>query len=93
MFNNYSIYQIDIYDNSGNELPETPNDLSNYPIIDYIDVVNNKILFEMKNSSSLYTEITKPTNWVSIYKDGKEVSKKSGFMPKEELLDWINENV
>ena len=27
-----------------------------------------------------------------LFKDGKEVSKKSGFMPKEELLDWINEN-
>lgn len=28
-----------------------------------------------------------------LFKDGKEVSKKSGFMPKEELLDWINESV
>ena len=27
-----------------------------------------------------------------LFKDGKEVSKKSGFMPKEELLDWINES-
>lgn len=27
-----------------------------------------------------------------LFKDGKEVSKKSGFMPKEELLDWLNEN-
>ena len=28
-----------------------------------------------------------------LFKDGKEVAKKSGFMPKEELIDWINESV
>ena len=28
-----------------------------------------------------------------LFKDGKEISKKNGFMPKEELLDWINTNV
>jgi len=27
-----------------------------------------------------------------LFKDGKEVSKQNGFMPKEALLDWINEN-
>jgi len=28
-----------------------------------------------------------------LFKDGKEISKQNGFMPKEVLLDWINENV
>lgn len=25
-----------------------------------------------------------------LFKDGKEISKQNGFMPKEELLEWIN---
>ena len=27
-----------------------------------------------------------------LFKDGKEVAKNVGFMPKEVLTDWINEN-
>jgi len=27
-----------------------------------------------------------------LFKDGKELSKQSGYMPKEELIDWINEH-
>lgn len=27
-----------------------------------------------------------------LFKDGKEISKKVGFMPKELLSNWINEN-
>lgn len=27
-----------------------------------------------------------------LFKDGKEISKKVGFMPKELLSSWINEN-
>lgn len=67
----FYIYQIDVYDNSGNELPDTTNDLSNYPVINYTDIINNRIVFNMENTTSLYTEIDKPLNHVSIYKDGK----------------------
>ena len=28
-----------------------------------------------------------------LFKDGKEISKQNGFMPKEELLGWINDNI
>ena len=27
-----------------------------------------------------------------LFKDGKEISKQNGFMSKEELSDWINNN-
>ena len=27
-----------------------------------------------------------------LFKDGKEVAKENGFMPKEALIDWINNN-
>lgn len=27
-----------------------------------------------------------------LFNEGKEVSHKNGYMPKEEILDWINEN-
>ena len=28
-----------------------------------------------------------------LFKDGKEISKTNGFMPKEELVDWINKSI
>ena len=28
-----------------------------------------------------------------LFKDGKEISKTNGFMPKEELVDWINRSI
>ena len=70
---NYSIYQIDIYDNNS-ELPIPDDDLtSTIDNITYTDVINNRIIFKMNNKDSvnLYTEVEKPVGWVSIYKDGK----------------------
>jgi len=46
---------------------------------------------ECPNLSRKYGVMSVPT--LFLFKDGKEVSKQNGFMPKEVLLDWINENV
>lgn len=46
---------------------------------------------ECPNLSRKYGVMSVPT--LFLFKDGKEVSKQNGFMPKEALLDWINENV
>lgn len=46
---------------------------------------------ECPNLSRQYGVMSVPT--LFLFKDGKEVSKQNGFMPKEALLDWINENV
>ena len=46
---------------------------------------------ECPNLSRKYGVMSVPT--LFLFKDGKEVSKQNGFMPKEALIDWINENV
>jgi len=46
---------------------------------------------ECPNLSRKYGVMSVPT--LFLFKDGKEISKQNGFMPKEVLLDWINENV
>ena len=46
---------------------------------------------ECPNLSRQFGVMTIPA--LFLFKDGKEVSKQNGFVPKEELLDWINENV
>lgn len=69
-FNDYSIYQIDIYDNNDSELPSTQEDLASGTNINCIDVSNNRLVFKMENSSA-YSEVQKPTGWVSIYQNGK----------------------
>lgn len=71
----YSIYQVDIYDANTNELPVPNTDLVNtINNITYTNVINNKLVFEMKNkgdSNNVYTEVDMPLGWISIYKDGK----------------------
>ena len=71
----YSIFQIDIFNNNSSELPVTADDLQNtVDNIEFVNVVNNRLVFKMKNkesNSNLYTEVDKPINWVSVYKDGK----------------------
>ena len=46
---------------------------------------------ECPNLARNYGVMSVPT--LFLFKDGKEVSKQNGYMPKEELLEWINENV
>jgi len=46
---------------------------------------------ECPNLSRKYGVMSVPT--LFLFKDGKEISKQNGFMPKEALIDWINENV
>ena len=45
---------------------------------------------ECPNLTRSFGVMSVPT--LFLFKDGKEVSKQNGFMPKEALLDWINEN-
>ena len=68
-YSDYSIYQIDIYDNN-TEIPITKEDLIGSANIDYVDVSNNRLIFKM-NSSTIYTEVQKPVGWISIYQNGK----------------------
>lgn len=69
-FNNYSIYQIDIYDNNDAELPASRDNIVGGTNIECIDVSNNRLVFKL-NSSNIYSEVQKPVGWVSIYQDGK----------------------
>jgi hypothetical protein len=70
-YNDYNIYQIDIYDNN-KELPMPTDDLVNLPNIEYVDIVNNKLIFAMDKSNNLtYTEVEKPVGWTSIYYKNK----------------------
>jgi hypothetical protein len=67
----YSIYNINIYDNNS-ELPMLDYDLTNtIDDIEFVDVINNRIVFNMKNNNGIYTEVEKPTGWVSVYMNGK----------------------
>jgi hypothetical protein len=66
----YSVYKINCYD-ANTELPMDVNNLK-YPSIDCTDILNNRLVFKMEEADDNgYTEIDKPTNWISIYKDGK----------------------
>jgi hypothetical protein len=70
-YNDYNIYQIDIYDNN-KDLPMPTDDLVNLPNIEYVDIVNNKLIFAMDKSNNLtYTEVEKPVGWTSIYYKNK----------------------
>ena len=69
----YSIFQIDVYDNN-KELPMPQEGLvSTIDNIEFVNVRNNRLVFKMNNKDSFntYTEVDKPIGWVSIYKDGK----------------------
>lgn len=46
---------------------------------------------ECPNLARNYGVMSVPTLY--LFKDGKKISKQNGYMPKEELLEWINENV
>ena len=66
------------------------------PIVDEVsneltDVKFIKVDVDASNDiASKYMIMSIPT--LIIFKDGNVVSKKSGFMPKEELINFINEN-
>ena len=42
------------------------------------------------NLARKYGVMSVPTLY--LFKEGREVSKTSGYMPKEEVIDWINQN-
>ena len=66
----YSIYQIDVYDNN-EELPVSDSDLPSTATIEFVDIVNNKLVFEMPEiENAEYTEVELPTGWSSIYSEG-----------------------
>ena len=73
-YGDYSIFQIDIYDDN-DDVPLPDEDLvTTIDNIEFVNVINNKMVFKMTNkdsSSNIYTEVDKPVGWVSIYKDGK----------------------
>ena len=46
---------------------------------------------ECPNLARSFGVMSVPT--LILFKDGKEVSKENGFMPKEELVDWINRSI
>ena len=73
-YGDYSIFQIDIYDDN-DDVPLPDEDLvTTIDNIEFVNVINNKMVFKMTNkdsSSNIYTEVEKPVGWVSIYKDGK----------------------
>ena len=85
----YSIFQINIYDNNS-ELPITDDDLTNtIDNIVFTDIINGRAVFKMTNKESnknLYTEVDKPVGWVSVYKDGK-------IYYMEEILYYIESDI
>ncbi len=64
-------------------LEEFSSDRSDVKIIK-IDVDENP------NLARNFGVMSVPTLY--LFKDGKEISKQNGFMSKEELSDWINNN-
>jgi len=44
---------------------------------------------DASNTAKEYGVMSIPT--LILFKDGMEVAKKIGFIPKEQLLDWIHE--
>lgn len=58
---------------------------------DRLDVKIVKIdVDECPNLARSFGVMSIPT--LLLFKDGKEVAKENGFMPKEALIDWINNN-
>lgn len=58
---------------------------------DRLDVKIVKIdVDECPNIARMFGVMSIPT--LILFKDGKEVAKENGFMPKEALVDWINNN-
>lgn len=64
-------------------LEELEEDRSDFKVVK-IDIDKEEALARSYGIMSVPTLI--------LFKDGKEVSKKVGFMPKELLSNWINEN-
>lgn len=50
-----------------------------------VDIDNNRELATKKNVTSVPTLI--------LYKDGKEIARKSGFAPMPQLKKWLNEQI
>lgn len=66
------------------------------PIID--SLVNERAFKVVKIDVDKNIEIAQEYSVMSIptlilFKNGKLIDKKNGFMPKELLLEWINKNV
>ncbi|MBE6144453.1 MAG: thioredoxin [Firmicutes bacterium] len=58
---------------------------------DRLDVKIVKIdVDECPNIARMFGVMSIPT--LILFKDGKEVAKENGFMPKEALVAWINNN-
>ena len=68
----------------GPVLEELSNDRTEVKIVK-IDVD------ECPNLARSFGIMSVPT--LLLFKDGKEISKTNGFMPKEELIDWINKSI
>lgn len=64
-------------------LEEISNDQKNIKIVK-IDVDKNEEL------SNRFGIMSVPT--LLLFKDGNLIAKQNGYMPKEELLNWINNN-
>jgi hypothetical protein len=68
--NDYSIYRIDFYNNN-TEIPIPQKESTKHPIVECKDILNNHLIFSLtKTNDCIYTEVDKPINWISIYKDG-----------------------
>ena len=67
----------------GPVLEELANERSEVHVVK-VDVDENP------NLSRTYGIMSVPT--MVLFKNGKQVSKKTGFMPKELIYDWIEEN-
>ncbi len=65
------------------------------PIIDSLDIPNLNILkVDVDENSDLairFSVMTVPT--LMLFKDGKLMSTMNGFIPKEQLETWINQNM
>lgn len=64
-------------------LEELEEDRSDFKVVK-IDIDKEQALARSYGIMSVPTLI--------LFKDGKEIAKKVGFMPKELLSNWINEN-
>jgi hypothetical protein len=69
--NEYSVYKIDFYNNN-TDIPIPQSESIKHPLIECKDILNNRLVFNLiETEGCIYTEVDKPTNWISIYKDGK----------------------
>ena len=65
-------------------LEEISNDRSSVKVVK-IDVD------ECPNLARNFGVMSVPT--LFLFKDGKQIAKENGYMPKEVLIDWINQNI